>query len=57
MDNPIDQFRSKTRRKITPLGSLLQNFSKMKKWLVASFVVTEEEKIDAGINIDRLGRR
>lgn len=54
MDNSFDQHCSKTQQKKELLGSLLQIYYNIKSWLVASFVLTEEEKIDAGIYIGRL---
>lgn len=54
MDNSFDQNNSKTRLKTELLGSLLQIYYNIKSWLVASFVLTEEERIDAGIYIGRL---
>ncbi|MCJ7715331.1 MAG: hypothetical protein MUO54_02260 [Anaerolineales bacterium] len=55
MDNSFDQLSIETQLKPTLLSSLLQIYHNIKGWLVASFVLTEEEKIDAGIYIGRVG--
>lgn len=55
MDKSFDQQSSEARSKIDPLGSLLQIFYLIKGRLTAWFVLTEEEKIGAGIYIGRMG--
>jgi hypothetical protein len=55
MDNFFDHHSTDIQLKPQLLGSLLQYYYKIKGWLVAWFVVTEEEKIAAGIYLSRLG--
>ena len=55
MDKSFDQQSSETRSKTDPLGSLLQMFFLIMGRLTAWFVLTEEEKIGAGIYIGRMG--
>ena len=55
MDNFFDQESTDTQLKPNLLCSLLQIYRNIKGWLVALFVLTEEEKIAAGVYIDRMG--
>lgn len=55
MDNFFDQQSTETKLKPQLLGGLLQFYCNIKEWLVAWFVMTEEEKIAAGIYLGRLG--
>lgn len=55
MDKSFDQQSSEAQSKIDPLGSLLQIFYLIMGRLTAWFVLTEEEKIGAGIYIGRMG--
>ncbi|MBN2044532.1 MAG: hypothetical protein JW757_05885 [Anaerolineales bacterium] len=55
MDNSYDRHNSETQAKTQSLGNLLQIWYAIKSRLVALFVLTEEEKIAAGIYIGRMG--
>ena len=56
MDNSFDQQSSDIQSKLVILGSLKQIFDSILNWLVAPFMLTEEEKKGAGIYRERLGR-
>lgn len=55
MDKSFDQQSSDIRPKTDPLGNLLQIYYIIMGRLTAWFVLTEEEKIGAGIYIGRMG--
>jgi len=54
MDNSIDRHSSETQAKTEPLESLLQTCYVIVGRVVTWFVLTEEEKIAAGIYIGRM---
>ena len=54
MDKSFDQQSSEIRSKTDLLGSLLQIYYLIMGRLTAWFVLTEEEKIGAGIYIGRM---
>jgi hypothetical protein len=54
MDNSFDRHRIAIQSKAERLGSLLQVFNGILARLASWFVLTEEEKISAGISIGRM---
>ena len=56
MDKSVDQHNSDRQQKTGYSGSDLQIFQNIKAWLITWFVLTEEEKIAAGVYIGRRGK-
>lgn len=55
MNNSVDQHSADRQLQTRYLGSALQIFQSIKAWLVTWFVLTEEEKIAAGVYVGRMG--
>jgi len=55
MDKSVDLLGSDRQQKTGFLCSLIQIYHNIKDWLAIWFVLTEEEKIAAGVYVGRMG--